>query len=177
MAFFVMLLTLGIDSAFSIIEAVSTAFYDKFGIDRRRIILVLCIGCCALGLLFCFQTGLQWLDINDNFLGNYSLPIVAMIQSIVFGWLIGSKRFKEIQDSINRRSEFKAGIFWVWSIKIITPLVLIWTLILAFLQLKEKGYGGYATAPLWYAGAGPALLLLALSFVLARMKGKGDDNA
>jgi NSS family neurotransmitter:Na+ symporter len=176
LAFFVMLLTLGVDSAFSIVEAVSTAFYDKFRMSRAKLVAWLCIVCCILGLVFCFGSGLFWLDINDNFLGNYSLPTVALLQALAFGWFMGSKRFKTIQNDMNRRSELQAGFYWVIAIKLITPLVLIWILFLGFRDLIDKGYEGYATGPILYAGVLPAALLVVLSFVLSAWKGKGDAD-
>ncbi len=177
LGFFVMLLTLGIDSAFSIIEAVATAFHDKFRVKRKWLVIGLCAMCCALGFVYCFGAGLYWLDINDHFLGDFSLPVVALLQALVFGWLIGSKRFKEIQDDLNGRSELQAGFFWTLSVKLITPLVLGWILVLSLMDLAKSGYGDYATGPIYWAGAIPALFLIVVSIVLACWKGVPDDEA
>ncbi|MFV1958263.1 MAG: sodium-dependent transporter [Planctomycetota bacterium] len=177
LGFFVMLLTLGIDSAFSIIEAVATAVHDKFLVRRERIVLWLCVGGCVLGLVYCFGAGLYWLDIADNFLANYSLPLVALVQTIVLGWIMGRKKFQAFQDDINRRSELPAGFLWKWSIKVVTPLVLAVSLVLLFLSLAESGgYGGYPFAALIWVGAVPVTVILLLSFGLAAVKGAGDDD-
>ena len=174
--FFVMLLTLGVDSAFSIVEAVATAMHDKFKMPRKHLVAVLCSACCVLGFIFCFGSGLHWLDINDNFLANYSLPLVALVQAVLLGWIIGRKRFQALQDDINRRSELRAGAFWKWSLKLITPLGLGAGLFMVFKHLLAEGYGGYPTAAILWAGAVPAVLLLLASFVLASLKGAGDED-
>ena len=159
-----MLLTLGIDSAFSIIEAVATAAYDKFKIKRGTLTLMLCTAGFVLGLVYCFQSGLHWLDVNDRFLATYSLSLVALVQTIVIGWMIGRKKFQELQDDIT----------WVVSIKIITPAVLLVSFVLVFADLLDEGYGTYDTSVLWGAGAIPAIAIIVLSIVLMRVKGAGD---
>jgi NSS family neurotransmitter:Na+ symporter len=175
--FFIMLLTLGIDSAFSIIEAVATAAYDKFRIHKGKLSIILCVAGFLLGLIFAFDQGLNWLDINDRFLAEYSLPLVALVQTVVLGWLIGSKKFQALQDDVNNRSEIKAGWAWKWSIKVITPGVLLISLVLVFKELFLNGYGGFDTLPLLLAGAIPAGLLILGSFVLMAMKGADDADA
>ncbi len=174
--FFVMLLTLGVDSAFSIVESVATAMYDKFKMPRGRLVAALCIGSCVLGLIFCFGSGLYWLDVTDNFLANYSLPLVALVQAVVLGWIIGRKRFQALQDDVNRRSELKATWFWKWCLKVVTPLGLGAGLFFVLKDLFASGYGDYPTAALLWAGAIPAVLMVVASFVLASLKGAGDED-
>ncbi len=174
--FFLMLLTLGVDSAFSIVEAMATAMYDKFRMNRQRLTQMLCGGGFLMGLIYCFGTGLSWLDITDKYLTDYGLTMVALTQCLLVGWVISKSRFKELQDEINKRSEFRVGAFWKWSLKAITPLVLIVTLWLASKKLIAEGYGGYPTDKLIIFGVAPAAIVLVLSFVLMNMKGAGDDE-
>ena len=176
LGFFVMLLTLGIDSAFSIVEATATAVYDKFRMKRSRLVFALCAIGFLFGLIFCFGSGIYWLDVNDRFLAEYSLPLVALVQTVALGWLIGSRKLKALQDDINRRSELKAGFFWLWSIKLVTPVVLAYSLYIVFKDLIESGYGDYPTEALLLAGAVPAGLLIVIGILLSTMKGAGDDD-
>jgi len=176
LGFFVMLLTLGIDSAFSIVEATATAVYDKFRWKRSRLVFGLCAAGFVLGLVFCFGSGIYWLDVNDRFLAEYSLPLVALVQTVVLGWLIGTKKLKALQDDINRRSELKAGFFWLWSIKLVTPAVLAYSMYLVFADLIAEGYGGFSTTTLLLAGAIPAGLLIVIGILLSMVKGAGDED-
>jgi len=176
--FFVMLLTLGVDSAFSIVEAVSTAMYDKFRIKREKLTMLLCVGGFAMGLIFCFGAGIYWLDITDKFLADYGLTVVALVQALLVGWFIGRKKLKRLMDDVNERSELRIGLFWWICVKFITPIVLITILVMAFLGLLEKGYAGYDTMALVFAGVVPAAAVFLLSFLLQSMKGAGDvDDA
>jgi NSS family neurotransmitter:Na+ symporter len=145
LGFFVMLLTLGVDSAFSIVEAVSTAMYDKFRVKREKLVMLLCIGGFLMGLVFCFGAGIYWLDISDKFLTD-----------------------------LNERSELKVGRFWEICVRFVTPAVLIVILGLAFLNLIQNGYEGYETMALVFAGIVPAAVVFLASFILQSMKGAGD---
>ena len=176
LGFFLMLLTLGVDSAFSIVEATATSVHDKFRMNREKLVRWLCIVGFVLGLAFCFGSGIYWLDINDLFLATYSLPLVALVQTVVIGWLIGSKKLKALQDNINERSELKEGFFWLWSIKLVTPVMLAFNLFLVFQALLEEGYSGYPTWALLLADAIPAGLLIVFGVVVALTKGAGDED-
>jgi SNF family Na+-dependent transporter len=143
---------------------------------REKLVLLLCSGGFAMGLIFCFGAGLYWLDIADKFLTDYGLTLVAFVQAVLVGWVIGGKKLKALQDDVNERSELKAGFFWKWSLKLVTPAVLLVILVLAFLKLVDKGYEGYDTMALVYAGVVPALLVLVFAFFLQSMKGAGDED-
>ncbi len=176
--FFVMLLTLGVDSAFSIVEAVSTAMYDKFRIKREKLTMLLCVGGFAMGLVFCFGAGIYWLDISDKYLTDYGLTVVALVQALLVGWFIGRKKLKRLMDEVNERSELRIGVFWWVCVKFITPIVLITILVMAFLKVLDEGYGGYETMALVFAGVVPAAAVFLISFLLQSMKGAGDvDDA
>lgn len=174
--FFLMLLTLGIDSAFSIVEATATAAYDKFRMNRSKLVIVLCATGFIFGLAFCFGSGIFWLDICDRFLAEYSLPLVALVQTIVLGWIIGRRKLQALQDDINRRSELKAGSFWKWSLKVVTPVMLAFNLFVVYQGLATKGYEGYSTTALLLAGGIPAGLMIILAFVLTFMKGARHED-
>jgi len=173
-AFFLMLLTLGVDSAFSIIEAVATAMYDKFQMSRARLTRLLCIGGFGAGTIYAFGGGLYWLDITDKFLTDYGLTFVALVQAVLIGWVIPRDKFDGLMADINRRSEIKIGTVWKISIRFVTPVVLGYILIASVIGLVEDGYEGYPAVMLAIFGLAPALLVLVMARVFTNMKGKGD---
>ena len=93
-----MLLTLGIDSAFSIVEAVATAMYDKFRMKRETLTKLLCIGGFLMGLIYTFGSGNYWLDITDKFLSDYGLAMVALVQCLLVAWIIPRAKFKALME-------------------------------------------------------------------------------
>ena len=179
-AFFLMLLTLGIDSAFSIVEAVATALRDKFQTPRQVVVISLCVLGFAVGSIFCFGWGLYLLDILDKFMSDWGLAFVALVQCVVIAWLIPRATFKELEDNINERSEFKVGAFWRFCLRIMTPVVLGVVFVLAALKLFDRGYEGYDTKYLIWYGAIPAALAILGGFAMQAMKWrskKGGDHA
>jgi len=104
MLFFAALFMAGISSSISLIEAFTTALQDKLGVDRRRIILPLCLIGFALSVFFTMDNGLYWLDIVDHFITNYGLTAVVALECIVVGWFFGGHKFHQY---INDVSEFR----------------------------------------------------------------------
>ena len=76
-----MLITLGIDSAFSLVEAVATVLHDKYpNIRREDISMYVCVFGFIGGILFSTFAGLYYLDIVDHFITNYGLVIVGLLE-------------------------------------------------------------------------------------------------
>ncbi|QTA37452.1 sodium-dependent transporter [Thermosipho ferrireducens] len=146
LSFFVMLLTLGIDSAFSLVEAVEAAAEDKFKINKKAFLIGFSIFGFAAGLLYSTQGGLYWLDIIDHFLGTYALLIVGILEAIVIGWIFGAE---ELRKYINQVSEVKIGKWFNFSIKYLIPVVLLIVLVLTFSDELKEPYGGYPSWALW----------------------------
>jgi len=68
----------------------------------------------------------------------------------------------------------RVGTFWLICLKVITPIVLGYSLINAFLDMIAEGYEGYPAWALIVAGAASAAMIILISFVLMKMRGKGD---
>lgn len=148
--FYFCLCTLAIDSAFSIIEGVSTAIADKFKLSHKKTTLVLCIVASILSLWFITGAGLAWLDIVDNWCNAYSLILVGILEAIAIGWLFNPLK---VLKEVNRNTKsFKMPSWWfVISIKFLTPLALIVFFIWNLVSLFKSGgiYGasdGYSLA-------------------------------
>jgi len=146
--FYLMLITLAIDSAFSIVEGVSAAVSDKFHLKPKTVTVAICAICGVISLLFVSQAGLAWLDIVDNWTNQINLIIIGILECIAVGWLFD---LHKVHNEVNRNTKkFKAPYWWlVGSIKIVSPLLLaglfIWNMIDLFGN-KGGSYGGY---PIW----------------------------
>ena len=136
--FYFCLCTLAIDSAFSIIEGVSTAISDKFGLSHKKTTLRVCIVAGILSIWFTTGAGLAWLDIVDHWCNAYSLILVGVLEAIVIGWLFNPLK---VLKEVNRNTgKFKMPAWWfVISIKILAPLTLLGFFIWNIVSLVNNG--------------------------------------
>jgi len=165
--FFLLLLTLGIDSAFSMTEPVVESVVDKWGIRKKFVLPVICMLGFLVGLPFTTRAGLYWIDIADHFITNYGITVVGFLECIVIGYVLGAKKARNY---INQVSEMKIGIWWDIFIKFLTPAFLGTSLVFQFVKLIKNGYGGY---PIWttYIGLGFILISAIFAIILAKIKG------
>jgi len=121
--FYFCLITLAIDSLFSIIEGISTALSDKFNLNKRHTTLTICIVEGIVSLIYVTGAGLAVLDIVDYFINSYTLLVTGILEMIIAGWFF--KTYK-ILDEVNRNTKgFKVPEWWfTTSIKFLSPIVL-----------------------------------------------------
>ena len=143
--FYLMLVTLAIDSAFSIVEGVSASVSDKFKLDSRKTTRVICIIAGIISLIYTTRAGLAWLDIVDNWTNQINLIVIGVLECITVGWLFDpDKVLKQINRNTNK---FKMPRFWFRaSVRFIAPIVLsilfVWNLYDLF--AIKGGHYGYA---------------------------------
>jgi len=133
--FYFCLITLAIDSLFSIIEGISTALSDKFHLNKKRTTLTICIIEGVISLIYITGAGLAVLDIVDYFINSYTLLITGVLEMVVAGWFFKTSRILE-QVNRNTKSFKMPGWWFLPSIKIISPVVLsglfVWNLVSLF---------------------------------------------
>lgn len=147
--FYVMLCTLAIDSAFSILEGVAAAVSDKFKTDKRRTILAIGAIAMVISILYTTKAGPAWLDIVDNWTNQYTLIVIGVLEAVIVGWMF---RPKLVLKEINKNSKKFKMPSWYFeaSIKFISPILLaalfIWQLVALINNgfRYDKSYGLYA---------------------------------
>ena len=155
--FFVMLLSLGIDSLFSIVEVLNAVFLDKYrNITLPVISFWVCFAGFLAGIIYTTRAGLYFLDITDHFLTSYNLILAAIFQVILTGWIYGAEQMRRY---INQVSDWQIGKWWNISIKYIIPVIL--TTLLAT-QLSKDINTPYGEYPRWALGIGWAIVLIPL---------------
>jgi len=168
--FFLMLLTLGIDSAFSLLEAATTAIQDRYPKFRRgRILFVLCLIGFLIGLLFVTNAGLYWLDIVDHWMNSYGLVGVGLAEALILTFLLGTKKLKS---ELNAHTIRPVGLIWELSIWFITPIALTVTIILSLKGEFTSAYEGYPPIALAIGGWGIWTLTIVLALLLQKDKMK-----
>ena len=96
--FYFCLCTLAIDSAFSIVEGVSTAVSDKFSLPKKKVTIWTCTISGVISLWFVTGAGLAWLDIVDHWCNNFNLIIVGILEPLAVGWCFKTAK---VLDEIN----------------------------------------------------------------------------
>ena len=118
--FFLLLITLAIDSQFSLVEGFVGSVMDKWNLKRGPALAIVSLPGFLIGLLFVTNGGLHWLDIVDHFVNSYGLISVGLVECIVVG-LIGPIKSANMLMSC----QIKVGKWFDFFIKYLTPLILI----------------------------------------------------
>jgi len=119
--FFLMLLLLGIDSAFSLVEGAASALVEKTGLKHATLTGIICVIGCGIGMIYCTQTGSNWVDWTDHICNAIGLPLVMLLTCIVVGWLFGAHKLRA---HINENSEIQIGRWWTFMIRVVCPLLI-----------------------------------------------------
>jgi NSS family neurotransmitter:Na+ symporter len=120
--FFVALITLGIDSAFSITESLVAAIVEKTGWRRCVVLPVVHVVGVGSSVVYITQGGLNWLGVVSNFIdGTWGIVLLGLLECIVLGWLW---RVDILRRHANERSDWKIGKWWEYLIRIFIPIVL-----------------------------------------------------
>ncbi|XP_071820221.1 sodium- and chloride-dependent neutral and basic amino acid transporter B(0+)-like isoform X1 [Apostichopus japonicus] len=146
--FFLMLLTLGLDSQFTIIETIVTAIVDAFpGALRKRkifVLLGLCCFCYLVGLLCVTRAGIYWVNLMDSYGASFALLIFAICECASISWIYGGKRFiNDIRTMIGSQwVDFPLFYWWPINWCIITPALLSFVLLFNWMDWSPPTYNG-----------------------------------
>ena len=125
--FFLALLTLGIDSAFSIVEACLTTVCDsKPKWPRKYVLPGICIIGAAIGMIFtATRGGINWLGLTDGLInGPFGILIVALAECLVVGWAWRGDFVKTMRQHANERSDWNLYVWWDVIVKFVAPALL-----------------------------------------------------
>ncbi|WP_252224630.1 sodium-dependent transporter [Clostridium sp. ZBS2] len=147
--FFICLVFAGLTSSVSLVEAIAAAIIDKFQLKRKKVVSVMCVMGFLISTVFATNGGLYLLDIMDNFINNYGIVTVGLLESVVIGWIV---KPKVIRDYTNSISYFNIGIWWDVIIKYVTPILLSLTLVKSIITEITTPYGGYDSISLLLYG-------------------------
>ncbi len=170
--FFFALITLGIDSAFSITESVLAAIVDKTGFKRSIVLILMSLVGLAFGLVYVTNGGLNWLGVIDGFInGTWGIAFIGLLECVVLGWLY---RIDRLRLHANERSDFSLGRWWNYLIRIVIPIILgtlfVWSL---FDDFSGEGFLFKRTGEInWPNVAGLVVVALApiIAIVLSLLK-------
>ncbi|KAJ3592785.1 hypothetical protein NHX12_005124, partial [Muraenolepis orangiensis] len=142
--FFLMLLTLGLDTMFATIETIVTSVSDEFPNYLRKNKPVFTLVCCLcfffLGFPMITESGMYMLQLVDTYAASYSLVIIAIFELLGVSYLYGLQRFCE---DIEMMIGFQPNRFWRVCWAFVTPTILTGILGLSLYQWKGMTYEDY----------------------------------
>ena len=164
--FFLLFVTLAVDSQFSLVEGCVGSIMDKWNLKRGPALAIVSAPAFLIGLVYVTKGGLYWLDIVDKFVNNYGLIAVGLVECIIVGWVVGTDK---IRQHINALSEVRIGNWFDFCIKFLTPLVLLFMLVSSIIKDIRVPYEGY---PQWALNIGWAIVILlpVAAFILSKFK-------
>ncbi|MCK4300389.1 MAG: sodium-dependent transporter, partial [Planctomycetes bacterium] len=113
----------------------------------------------------------------DKWMNCFGLAVVGLVECIIVGWLY---KTGELRRWLNSVSEIRIGIWWEVCIKVVTPLVLIVTLVLNVIERLRVPYGKYPQSALLAGGWGVAIAVVVIGIALMLIKGTvtaGESDA
>ncbi|XP_068234602.1 sodium-dependent dopamine transporter [Palaemon carinicauda] len=120
--FFMMLLTLGLDSSFGGSEAVITALSDEFpiiGRNRKVFVAILFSVDFIVGLACCTQGGFYVFRVLDRYAAGYSILFAVFCEAIAVSWIYGIAR---LCDDIREMIGFAPGFYWRTCLQYFAPI-------------------------------------------------------
>jgi NSS family neurotransmitter:Na+ symporter len=102
---FATMFSLGIDSAFALVEATNVVIHDKYPHwSMSTVSIFVCVvGFCS-GIPYTLTNGFYLMDAVDHYISDYCLPMIAIAECVIVGWCAASKSFE--RDFFERLSQF-----------------------------------------------------------------------
>uniref|UniRef100_A0A1B0FKI7 Transporter n=1 Tax=Glossina morsitans morsitans TaxID=37546 RepID=A0A1B0FKI7_GLOMM len=166
--FFMMLLTLGLDSSFGGSEAIITALSDEFpliGNNRELFVAALFSLYFVVGLASCTQGGFYFFQLLDRYAAGYSILVAVFFEAIAVSWIYGTNRFcEDIRDMIG----FRPGKYWQVCWRFVAPIFLLFITVYGLigyepLSYEDYTYPGWANALGWCIAGSSVIMIPAIA--------------
>jgi len=167
--FFLLLISLGIDSAFAVIEATLTGSKEMSPrTNRRKLALILCAFGFVGGIFFATGGGLYWLDIVDHWVEKYAIASLIVLEVLIFG---SSKKVSEISARIKSSWPAFPAVVWQNVMRWVVPIILLLAFGGRIVQEGVKdlmGYSGYPLTAIIIGGWGVLFAIVAVAITVGR---------
>ncbi|XP_071087152.1 sodium- and chloride-dependent glycine transporter 1-like isoform X1 [Haliotis cracherodii] len=181
--FFFMLLTLGLDSQFAMVETLISGISDVFPRVLRKHKILFTAICCLIGFLLGLpqvtKGGIYMLTLMDWYTGSYNLMLVALSEIIclmyvysLVGWFWpqqhGKRSYIPFLEDIEMMIGHKPNPYWVINWVFLTPVVILFIVIVSATQYSPANYVDYEFPP-WAEGIGWCMVLAPVAMILLVM--------
>ncbi|XP_002064575.3 sodium- and chloride-dependent GABA transporter ine isoform X1 [Drosophila willistoni] len=157
--FFFMLLCLGLNSQFAIVEVVVTSIQDGFPRWIKRhlgyheiVVLFVCVISCLFGMPNIIQGGIYYFQLMDHYAASVTIMFLAFCQMIAIAWFYGTGRLsKNVKQMTGKAPSLYLKSCWL----VLGPCLLFAIWVLSLINYKEPTYhNGRYTYPDWAYGIG-----------------------
>ncbi|KAL3227954.1 hypothetical protein MRX96_003887 [Rhipicephalus microplus] len=141
--FFLMLLTLGLDSSFGGSEAIITGFSDEYPfVKRNRELFVAGLFTLyyIIGLASCTQGGVYVVNMLDRYAASYSILIAVFFEAVAVSWIYGIRRFS---DDIKEMLGFPVGSWWKFCWAVVAPFFILVIIASGLVNYERLSYNEY----------------------------------
>jgi NSS family neurotransmitter:Na+ symporter len=173
--FFLSLAVAGLTSLLSLLQVVSAAFQEKFGWDPRQAALrVGGIAAVISILLFSTTTALHVLDVLDKWANEVGVITSAVVMTALVAWRL--RLLPQLRWHLNAVSSTRIGVWWVYVVGVVVPLVIGYMLVSGVWMLVTEGYDGY---PLWFRlvfGWGAIAFMVVFAVIMTKVRWAKDPD-
>ncbi|CAL4113642.1 unnamed protein product, partial [Meganyctiphanes norvegica] len=145
--FFLMLITLGLDSQFTMVETVVTAILDQWKhlrAHKMKVVFGTCGVLFILGLTMCLQGGILMFELFNGWSAGISVIICAILEIIVISYVYGIDKFiRHITDDMGIYMPRPLKTYWYTTWSVVTPGVLLVILALSMYNISPAAWGDY----------------------------------
>ncbi|XP_028277145.1 sodium- and chloride-dependent GABA transporter 1 isoform X3 [Parambassis ranga] len=166
--FFFMLLCLGLDSEFAMVEVMVTSLMDEYyqhhiKVFKRKefLVLAVCGVALLLGIPCVMQVGIYVFQLMDHYTAIVSIMFLAFFEVIATCWSYGVKR---LSANLEEMTGKKANIFFRLCWLIVDPVLITAILIFSIIQFKPARYENYVF-PSWAQGVGWVIALASIIWI------------
>jgi len=164
--FFVMLLTLGIDSQFAGTEALMTGLVDNWPDllrpHRKKFTLGMTIFMCLLGLPMITRGGIYVFQLMDFYAASgLSLVWCVFFQTVAICWVFGAKKYYNL---IEHMVGYRVGYYWYVCWVFLAPAFMVFLFSFYFVKYVPISMGDYKY-PAWGEALGFIISLSSMLWV------------
>ncbi|XP_046744690.1 sodium- and chloride-dependent GABA transporter 1-like [Diprion similis] len=149
--FFVMLIILGIDSEFCIVESFITGVVDNWPDTlrphRNKFTVAICLLMFCMGVPMVTHGGVYIFQLMDFYSASgMSILWVCFFQTIAISWIFGTQKFC---DCVHQMMGIRPNKFWYICWLVFAPVVMAFIFVFQCVQYKPLKYGSTYEYPLW----------------------------
>ncbi|EFN82579.1 Sodium- and chloride-dependent GABA transporter 1 [Harpegnathos saltator] len=167
--FFIMLLILGIDSEFCIVESFITGMVDywpdRLRPHRIKFTIAICLIMFALGIPMVTNGGIYIFQLMDFYSASgMSILWVCFFQTIAISWIFGAQKFC---DCVHQMMGIRLNKFWYICWVLLAPVIMAFIFVFQCVQYKPLKYGSNYEYPTWAEIVGVCLSLSSMIWIPA----------
>lgn len=177
--FFFLLFLAAMTSSVSMLQPAIALMEEGLGLGRRASTTMLgFVTAIGAGFVLYFSKDAQALDTLDFWVGTFCIYVLATIQVLLFGWVLGAERGHE---ELMRGALLRIPRVFIYVIKYVSPVYLIGIFVMWGVQQLGATKGNYfralATEPVARLAVGLILLVAVLFLLLVSQSVRRWDRA